>query len=546
MCYFPLQSHWCLKVSFLLLCFIVSGNLNAVSAIQRGEALDVTSRMESANITITESLSIIDNRTIQVVETRKGEINPDAALLYPNDSSIEKSSSDTMSRQLIAAPFLKPFMLKSGYTFDDSGRDFCLKAKKLEKGSNLAMRPCKDISDHSHRFILDSSKKLRMAVDNSFCIRWNATSVFLDECSEDTNKSKFRLIGSRVRAMEKSDRSREWLLGVKPENKYEKVRLFLADGPNDNPSLYSWSLDSTPDDSLSMSPSLKPSLQPSTSLHPSSSPTVCADEEGWVVGGQSEYRGMTCDQLESDSENWCEAVAAVPDHAYDGKGVKEACCVCNGSTYTTTFPSTVPSSKPTISSRPSIVSEAPSTPPTLQPTQCMDHQGWKFEFGEASLGCNAIAENPSEFCERFSTIFFLDKNTYSACCVCGGGYHITVKPSTAPSTSPTSSPSAHPTISAHPTKAATDSPSQVPSVSLAPSISPTTEFRSRFDGEDCNVDAECMNVGVSFCLDNTDPLIDANKVCKAPDVSHYFTLTDVIQIHTLSEMNLTRLFPSHL
>jgi hypothetical protein len=322
----------------------------------------------------------------------------------------------------------------------------------------------------------------------------------------------------RIRALEKGGDSQKWLLGVNPSQKFDKVRLFLKDGPNDNPSLYSWMVKRFHDDRLSMFPSPTPSIEPTSTSKPSSSPTICKDEEGWVVGGQSIYRGMNCTQLASETEDWCSAIGNVPDHSYNGKGVHEACCICGGSTYTTTFPSTVPSLKPTMSSFPTIKYE-PSALPTDQPSQCVDEDGWKFEFGGVDLGCRAVSENPIEFCERFRSVFYMDKNTYSACCVCGGGNHVSVKPSTVPSTSPTSSPSSRPTSSPEPTKTASVSPSVSPSVSLAPSNYPTAEVGSKFDGDSCNVDSECRNVGVSFCLPNTDPFIDARKICKAPDVS---------------------------
>ena len=426
-------------------------------------------------------------------------------------------SSVSRSRELFS--YEKPFSFVSRFFFDGKSDYVCLKARSLQEGSTFHMRPCPNIFNFGHQFIFDTNTGiLRMAANKTLCVRWTQTRVYLDKCGEDTVNNKFELKWKRVRALEKGGDSQKWLLGVNPSQKFDKVRLFLKDGPNDNPSLYSWMVMRFHDDRLSMFPSPTPSLEPTSTSKPSSSPTLCKDEEGWVVGGQSIYRGMNCTQLASETEDWCSAIGNVPGHSYNGKGVHEACCICGGSTYTTTFPSTVPSLKPTMSSFPTIKYE-PSALPTDQPSQCVDEDGWKFEFGGVDLGCRAVSENPTEFCERFSSVFYMDKNTYNACCDCGGGNHVSVKPSTVPSTSPTSSPSSRPTSSPEPTKTASVSPSVSPSVSLAPSNYPTAEVGSKFDGDNCNVDSECRNVGVSFCLPNTDPFIDARKICKAPDVS---------------------------
>ena len=82
-----------------------------------------------------------------------------------------------------------------------------------------------------------------------------------------------------------------------------------------------------------MHQSREPSSVPSVSMTPSfnsSAPSVCVDEEDWIVGGNSSYTGITCSELSSfdDTESWCEAIMQQSNSTYRGKAVNEACCAC--------------------------------------------------------------------------------------------------------------------------------------------------------------------------------------------------------------------------
>lgn len=267
------------------------------------------------------------------------------------------------------------------------------------------------------------------------------------------------------------------------------------------------------------------------SVEPSNSPTACVDEIGWVVGGNSDYAGMNCTQLSSEVHEWCDVVGNVTDHSYNGKSVKEACCACGGSNYMSTYPSSNPSSKPSISAVPTVDSEAPSGAPSLQPSVCIDTPDWEFAHESSSLGCDAIAEYPNDFCERFKDIYFLGKNTYSACCVCGGGIHHSVSPSSIPTDSPSKMPTSNPTFSQQPSVGITVAPSASPTISLAPSLAPSREPESVYDDEECNRTSECKNVGVSFCLPNNDASISTSsgKICRARTV-RYFVISCMFAI----------------
>lgn len=210
---------------------------------------------------------------------------------------------------------------------------------------------------------------------------------------------------------------------------------------------------------------------------------------------------MTCTQVESE-QLWCDAIWAINDHAFNGKGVKEACCYCGGNKFFSTYPSTSPSSRPTISSRPTVISESPSAMPSSRPSQCLDEPNWFFN-SENKLGCAAISEKPEAYCQQFSDIWYKDKNTYLACCTCGGGLHQSVAPSSFPTLSPSNVPSARPSLSFEPTRDITLSPSEQPSVSLQPSNFPSKAKNTVFDGESCNYSSECY--GSSQCIE---------KICK--------------------------------
>ena len=216
---------------------------------------------------------------------------------------------------------------------------------------------------------------------------------------------------------------------------------------------------------------------------------------------------MNCTQVASE-ERWCDAIWALNDHSFNGKGVKEACCACQGSRFTSTYPSTAPSTKPSISMRPSVISENPSAAPSSQPSDCIDEPNWFFNEDKA-LGCTAISEEPETYCEQYSSIWYKDKNTYLACCDCGGGLHQSVAPSVIPTSSPSVLPSNVPSLSFEPTRDITLNPSEQPSVSMEPSNFPSGEANSVFSGDDCNYDSECQ--GDNQCIDKICTLQQSNR-----------------------------------
>ena len=239
------------------------------------------------------------------------------------------------------------------------------------------------------------------------------------------------------------------------------------------------------------------------SSQPSSSPSVCMDEPGWVVGGNSLFSGMNCTDIEGHIEGWCDFIQNLSNSSYDGKSISEACCDCDGGDHQTTFPSLSPTNSPSISQHPSMHAY-PSVAPSSQPSVCVDESDWYFLKNEdgVELGCDWLGNN-AHLCEQFESLEYKAKTVSLACCICGGGDHQSVSPSESPTTLPSSEPSQMPSVSVAPSDqpsrfpsiSPTDIPSAIPStspsVSMKPSQFPSMSFGSTFDGEPCNHPREC-------------------------------------------------------
>ena len=118
--------------------------------------------------------------------------------------------------------------------------------------------------------------------------------------------------------------------------------------------------------------------------------------------------------------------------------VSQACCVCGGGDHQSSSPST---SHPTMHAY-------PTTTPSTEPSNCRDEPGWFFDKKEdgTELGCSALDGDPAVMCERFGQIEHDYKTAALACCVCGGGDHQSVFPSSTPSSLPSTEPSTKPSI----------------------------------------------------------------------------------------------------
>ena len=303
-----------------------------------------------------------------------------------------------------------------------------------------------------------------------------------------------------------------------------------SDIPSDQPSSAPSSMPSDiPSDIPSDQPSSVPSSMPSDipsdipSDQPSVEPSICRDEEGWIVGGipneNNFYVGLTCQQIATaNSDSWCDAIMAQSNSTYLGKSVVEACCACQGSTYTTTYPSSSPSDKPSFSNSPTV-----EPIPSSQPTDCIDEPGFLFYDGENDdirLGCIDLIVNLDEdMCKRFENIDFNGKTVLSACCICGGGIHQSRVPSSSPSKS--QMPSSEPSMSVAPSDKPSILPSLNPTVSSEPSNFPSSYGATIIDGKPCRYSRECFSSFSSEAYDDNACLKDLEEpigLCK-PGVS---------------------------
>ncbi len=185
--------------------------------------------------------------------------------------------------------------------------------------------------------------------------------------------------------------------------------------------------------STSQSPSQFPSAKPSVnpSLMPSLRPSVCQNDSNWRVGGSSQYKAMTCEDIESDPVKWCNFLENTINAVYNDKRIADACCECGGGEHHSITPTSVPSSDPTTSNVPSISpthdlsvqpSVEPSPTPTLipssPPSECRDEPGWTFTSENGVLlGCKALEADPVKLCEVVGNIAFQSKPAKLACCV---------------------------------------------------------------------------------------------------------------------------------
>lgn len=376
------------------------------------------------------------------------------------------------------------FCIELKHKLDDSvGRSFCVSAYSIKEGSSILMRLC-DCDNAKQRWYLDEYRQIRLAREPDFCIVWydGRQLKLSSNCKGPRNPSKkeypFVITSNSVIAQKPAVTT---YLGTKEKHHFGPMNLFhMASG---NPSLVKFSLRDIEYD-ISQ-PSMEPSNQPS----------VCVNEAGWVVGGSSAYKGLSCWTIESQSQDqdWCNEIMFFPDSDNFGKTIDEACCICGGSTYKTTHPSLSPGFTPTMAS------QEPTFNPSAQPSECRDEDDWFFDAQER-LGCDAISQNPDLFCLMLSTIEYLNKNSMLACCVCGGGRHTSIEPSSMPTSRPSPFPTSGPTSSSSPTLSITMIPSVFPTVSSVPSDYPSMETESRYDGENCNYDAECKNP-VSQCVE---------------------------------------------
>ena len=128
----------------------------------------------------------------------------------------------------------------------------------------------------------------------------------------------------------------------------------------------------------------------------------CDDVPNWRVNGTSEFADITCQDIESQVEKWCDLLPGYFDPQFDGMIVTEACCACGGG----------------IIYEPSFV-EPLSLYSILTSSECIDEPEWFYatEQDGVKLGCDALAVNPEELCVAAESINLGGKPASLACCV---------------------------------------------------------------------------------------------------------------------------------
>ena len=218
------------------------------------------------------------------------------------------------------------------------------------------------------------------------------------------------------------------------------------------------------------------------SAAPSSSPTECRDEPGWLWDQENNYG---CEKM---TESFCDDLA----HVYFlRKNVISACCACGGGSHILPPPTVAPSSEPSTlasskpSSEPSLdLSQGPSQSPTGIYHKCKDELDWStydedgFWSGKT---CTDISELPSFWCEYLAQYERSGFNSIDACCVCGGGTRDDPTPPLRPGA--TASPSAV--------------PSPIPSISSSEAPSQCVDEPGWYWDEEMNY--SCEENSPSFC-----------------------------------------------
>ena len=190
----------------------------------------------------------------------------------------------------------------------------------------------------------------------------------------------------------------------------------------------------SPTNNPTTSPTTSPTSEPtkSASDHPTSSPTTnptdsptekCFDEPGWYWGGNPIH---TC--ANTLSEAFCDTISDLG--SFKGKTAAHACCVCGGGAHIAA-PSDPPSSSPS-----EIFSSAPSRAP------CEHDERWYY-MGNEEFTCEVVTP---AFCPNVNLHPQNGLYASEACCLCGGGIHVTKSPTATPTASPTVKPSVSPTI----------------------------------------------------------------------------------------------------
>jgi len=181
------------------------------------------------------------------------------------------------------------------------------------------------------------------------------------------------------------------------------------------------------------------------------------------------------------------------------------------------MPSIETTATPSISVTPTA-SSIPTVAPSSSPSQCTDDPNWFFDK-DYSMGCaeiNDYFKSEDGLCNQYRDIEYEGKLVNDACCVCGGGKHLSRQPSDEPTMS--QAPSLTPSVSQQPSLTPSTIPSSTPSQSSLPSTFPSVTSGTVLDMDSCRNNADCKS---AVCSDAEEP---EGGLCE-PGVSGPFNLS---------------------
>ena len=206
-----------------------------------GAAIAETIAKDTGVVIVVEEARIIE-------EPSSAPTTSPAPSVSQNPTQSQKPTYPTNHIFPSSAPSVSPttgesrtFNIVSSFPFDNSDRSWCLQASNMRVGSILKVRPCRN-GFNKQLWYLDNFDQLRLRSHASLCVRWNRKQLNLGSCSDDgSTKSKAQfVVDDDTNALSVQKKKIKNLVGVRPDKKYDSVRLFVEGADND--SLGAWSL----------------------------------------------------------------------------------------------------------------------------------------------------------------------------------------------------------------------------------------------------------------------------------------------------------------
>jgi len=177
-------------------------------------------------------------------------------------------------------------------------------------------------------WFMDKFGQLRLKTRDHLCLTWDdkrklsMSPYCKSEIYEDFEDSpEYQFIFNMEETAIVAAETNGLAIGVKKKSPYGPMKLFPKMTAN-NPSIYQFYLTSVI--YMSESPSSTPSNRPTLSIAPSQIPSQCVDEPDWVVGGESDYAGLSCRAIAvSAVEDLCKKVESIVDSGFYFKRVRD-------------------------------------------------------------------------------------------------------------------------------------------------------------------------------------------------------------------------------